>query len=166
MKQDMNMISALRRNGRIQLAELSRRTNVPISTLHERLKQEIAEGVVHPSALLNFGKLGFDTRAYILIGVDPAEKDKLLSYLSKHQNVNSLFRINSGWTTLMECVFKDMYALENFIEGVEKQFTIRQKQVCYVLDELRREAFLSDADLLPGLLGGSFKYSKAKKGSD
>lgn len=44
----------------------------------------------------------------------------------------------------MECVFKDMYSLESFIENLESTFTVKQKQVLYVLDELKREMFFSD----------------------
>ena len=59
MKKDTNMISELRKNGRIQLTELSRRNGLPISTIHERLKGYIAQGLVKPSVLLDFVKLRF-----------------------------------------------------------------------------------------------------------
>lgn len=165
-KNDIKVITNLRVNGRIPLTELSRKTGLPVSTIHEQLKKKIEQEMMRPSMLLRFEKLGFDTRAHILLGVEPGEKEKLLAYLAKHQNVNSLFRINSGWTAIMECVFKDMYALESFIETIEGMFTVKQKQVCYVLDELRREAFFSDEILAEGLVAGQeakFKYSKGKK---
>ena len=162
-KNDIKVITNLRENGRMPLTELSRRIGLPISTIHEKLKKRIAQGAVRPCVLLQFQKLGFDTRAFILLGVEPAEKEKLLAYLSKHANVNSLFRINSGWTALIEGVFRDMYALETFIETVEQLFTIRQKQVCYVLDELRREAFFSDAVLAEGLVANGTKSRESLK---
>lgn len=67
----------------------------------------------------------------------------------------------------MECVFKDMYALESFIETIDGMFTVKQKQVCYVLDELRREAFFSDEILAEGLALGKqeakLKYTEVSK---
>ena len=89
-------------------------------------------------------KIGFACRAYILLGVAHSDKDALLKHLEIRQNVNSLFRINNGWTVILEGVFRDMFALEEFIEDIETKFTLKRKEVCYVLDEVKRERFLSD----------------------
>ena len=151
-KKDINNITTLRVNGRISLTELSRNTGLPVSTIHERLKQHVQTGLLHPTTLITFSKLGFYTRAYILLGVHTREKEKLLSYLSQEEHVNSLFCINNGWTALMECVFRDMYTLEQFIENLETMFTVKQKQVCYVLNELKREAFFSDKAMADKLI--------------
>ena len=146
-KSDVKLISYFRSEGRVTLTDLSRRTGLPVSTIHERLRSYVNNSLLKPSALLNFNLLGFETKAFVLIGVDSSEKVKLFDHLSKCDNVNSLFRINSGWTALLECIFKDMYSLEEFIEKLESAFTVRQKLVCYVLDELKRESFLSQPNV-------------------
>ncbi len=142
-KTDIKILAHLRADGRIPLTELAKKTNLPVSTIHDRLKKNIEEGLLRPSVLLNFEKLGFDTRAHILLAVEPAEKEKLLAHLSEHPNVNSLFRINNGWNVVMECVFKNMQALEDFVEKLVNTFHIKQKEVHYVLEELKREGFLA-----------------------
>jgi len=147
-KTDQTVISALRKNGRVRLTELSRKTGLPVSTLHERLKKYVREGVLAPKALLQFHKIGYLARAQILLFADPAHKDALLAHLRVHPNVNSLYRINNGWHVLMDCVFPDMFALEEFIEAIEHKYGIQKKEVHYILDELKREAFYSE-DPLP-----------------
>lgn len=145
-KTDMHIISQLRANGRMPLTEIARKTKLPVSTVHDRLKQYKRKKWLTFSALPDYEKIGFSARAYLLISVEPAEKEKLFQHLSKHPNVNSLFRINNGWNAIMECVFKDMPAMEDFVDSLESMFHIKQKQVHYILDELRREGFLSDTD--------------------
>ncbi len=142
-KNEMMLITNLRKNGRMPLTELSRITSLPVSTLHEKLKQQIQNGVLKPTALVNFEKIGYNTRAYILLSVEQDEKEKLYEQLKKNRNVNTLCRVNNGWSIIMECVFKDMYSLEDFVEKIEKNFHIRQKQVHYVLAEFKREEFLA-----------------------
>ena len=140
-KTDIILLTQLRQNGRITLTDLSRKTNLPVSTLHERLKKHLESGLVRPGMLMDFEKLGFKTRAYILFASD--EKEKLFGYLKEHPSVNSISRINNGWKLIMECVFKDMYSLEEFIEETEKKFHIKQKEVHYVLNEVKREGFFT-----------------------
>lgn len=146
-KNDAKIISFLRGEGRMPLTSLSRKTGMPVSTLHERLKKLVSSKVAKPCLLLNFPKAGFPSRAFIMVAVPAQEKSELMKHLSLHTHVNMLFRINNGWTALFECVFDSMVSLENFVESLEQKFTVKDKNVCYVLDELSREAFLSDPKL-------------------
>ncbi len=140
-KIDIAIITQLRQNGRMSLTDMSRKTGLSISTLHLRLKHNIKKGIVKPNSMLNFEKLGFGTRAYILLSVE--EKEKIFEHLNKHPNVNSLIKINNGWNLIMECAFKDMCSMETFVEELENTFKIKQKQIHYILTELKKEGFLT-----------------------
>jgi len=145
-KTDIKILTQLRINGRIRLTELSSIARLPVSTIHDRLKTQMKQGALRPTVLIDFEKIGFRAKAHILISVETAEKEKLALYLKAHANVNSLYRINNGWNILMECVFKDMYSLETFLDELENKFQIKQKQVNYVMDELKREGFMTDIE--------------------
>ena len=151
-KIDIQIISHLRKDGRMPLTELSRDTELPVSTIHDRLKQHVKNKLLKPTVLLSFDKLGFNTRAHILLAVEHLEKEKIFAHLQKNPHVNSLYRINNGWNILMECIFKDMPSLEDFVEKLENTFHIKQKQVHYILDELKREGFLAQPELAEALL--------------
>lgn len=151
-KSDIKVLSHLRKEGRLPLTELSRKSGLPVSTLHERLRLKVREGVYRPGLLLDFRKLGFGATAFIKLAVTPEEKERLVSYVRACPQVNSLFRINNGWHVLFEVVFRDMRTLEQFVEGLESRFHVRQKEVCYVLDEVEREVFLSDAEVAERVL--------------
>src|SRR5574341_1722121 len=124
-KTDINIITQLRNSGRIPLTILSRRLKLPVSTIHDRLKQYRRKQWLKPTVLINYEKIGFSTRAYLLLSVEPTEKDKFFQQLKTHPNVNSLFRINNGWNAVMECVFKDMPAMEDFVEHLDSTFHIK-----------------------------------------
>lgn len=151
-KNDTIIISQLRTNGRIQITDLARKTGLPVSTIHDKIKRHVQSKIIKPTVLLNFEKMGFLTRAHILLSVDQMEKEKLFHYLKNSPHVNSLFRINNGWNVFMECIFKDMHSLEDFVEKIESTFHVRQKEIHYVLDELKREEFLAQPEMAEAIM--------------
>ncbi len=98
--------------------------------------------------MLDFGKLGYATKANIILSVDKNRKDELREYLMKHQNVNSVYKINNGYDFMIEVIFSDLKEVESFVESLEVSFNITSKQVFYTLDELKRESFMSNPKLI------------------
>lgn len=144
-KKDIKIISYLRQNGRISLRELSRRTKIPMSTAHERLKQITQEKIIKPTITLDYEKIGYAARAQIMLAAE--EREKLIEHLRKHPNVNTLYRINNGWNIMAECIFKDMNLLEDFIDKIDNLFHIKQKQVHYIIAEIQKEKFLTQPEI-------------------
>ncbi len=150
---DLLTLSYLRQNGRFSLTSLAKRIGTPHSTLFDKVRAKRLPFSKH-TILLDFDRLGFTARAQILLAVEKQDKDSLIVCLKKSANVNSLFRINNGWDVIMECVFRNMRSLEAFVEQLESKFKIKDKQVHYVIDEFKRESFLSD----PSMAEATFKY--------
>ncbi len=144
---DLLTLSYLRQNGRVSLTSLARKTSVPHSTLFDKVRSGKLPFSRY-TVLLDFERLGFNTRAHILFAVEKQDKEGLIASLKKSPNVNSLFRVNNGWDVIMECIFMDMRALESFVEQLESKFRIKDKQVHYIIDEFKRESFLSDPQLV------------------
>ena len=93
-KKDMLIMAHLRMNARETLTRISKKTRVPVSTVYERIKNKEAELIVKHCALLDFTKLGFMTKAQVLIKAKNGDKKMVQEYLSKHHHVNNLFKIN------------------------------------------------------------------------
>jgi len=81
--------------------------------------------------------------------VDRNIRSQVKEYLTKHQRVNSFMRVNNGFTFVIDAIFRDIKESEDFIEELEERFETSKKMVLYVVEELKREAFLSD----PGTAG-------------
>ncbi len=154
-KKDLVILSHLRSNARMGLTQMSRSSRVPVSTIHDRIKQ-FGQSYVHRStALLNFAALGFGTRVSLLLRVHSKDKDALREHLARSPSVNSLFKINNGFDYFADCVFRSMRDLEDFVDGIERQYDIKAKQVHFIIDDIKRESFLSDPQLIEIFIQGT-----------
>jgi DNA-binding Lrp family transcriptional regulator len=142
------MIANLRIDGRMQLTEMSRKTGIPVSTLFDRLR--MSDGLISKhTCLLDFEKLGYSTRASIMLKVDREQKQLLRDFLSKHQSVNALHRINNGYDFLVEGVFRSVIDVEDFLDQLGSRFRIEDKQTFHIVEDIKREAFMSDPEFIP-----------------
>jgi len=140
-------MSYLRMNARETLTKISRKTNVPVSTVYQRIKNKEMDLIIKHTSLIDFRKLGFMTKAQVLIKTKKGEKQLVKEYLEKVHHVNSLVKINNGYDFMVELIFRHVQDLEAFMETLDNKFTIK-KQVHYVLSDILRESFLSDPNLL------------------
>jgi len=152
-KEDTKIVAYLRENARIKLTQLARKTGMPVSTLFDRVHDLPGLGIVRLSALLDFSAIGFSTRATILMKAGKDRRDALREHLLKAQCVNTLARINNGYDFMAECVFRDLRELEEFCEKLEQAYGAKQREVHFVIEELKRESFLADPALLEALGG-------------
>ena len=97
---------------------------------------------------MDFAKLGFNTRDKIAIQASLDHRQDLMDFLIKHQNMNSVYKINNGYDYLVEGIFRNMRDLEDFLETLRLKFKIKKQETYFIIDDLKREAFLSDPDLL------------------
>ncbi|HII15236.1 MAG TPA: Lrp/AsnC family transcriptional regulator [Nanoarchaeota archaeon] len=142
-KREMLIISALRSNCRKSLTEMSRETKIPISTLHEKIQSYSGNLIKKHTALIDFARAGYNTRAKVLLKVEKEERQVLQDFLTSCKNVNTLLKVNNGFDFLAEMVFVHIKEMEDFMESLEHQFRILNRETFYIIDELKREEFLS-----------------------
>ncbi|MBI1972411.1 Lrp/AsnC family transcriptional regulator [Candidatus Woesearchaeota archaeon] len=155
------VLTHLRANARMKLTTLSRKTKIPVSTLFDHLKTP-SPLMTKYTALLDFSKLGFTTRAHIIVKLAKEQREHFQGFILQHTSINSAYRINNGFDYLLEGIFHDLKELEEFLETMEEQYPLKMKQVYYIIDDLKREEFLSHPSHLEMVTqspneGGSFK---------
>lgn len=143
-KKDIEIAAHLRQNARVKLTVLSRMTGLPVSTLFDHVRMLEGLCITRLAALLDFRKLGFGTCATIFVKAAKDRRNELRKHLLCSMNVNSLMRVNNGYDFMAECVFRDMQGLEDFCEHLEHEHGVKSKEVHFVIEELKREGFLSD----------------------
>jgi DNA-binding Lrp family transcriptional regulator len=141
---DIKVLVQLRKNARMQLTDISKQTGIPISTIYDRLKNKANDVIIRYVSLINFELLGFNTRAHLCLKCNKTSKKDVLGYLSKHPNVNSMYKINNGFDYMAEVVFRNVKELEEFLEKLEDEYSIKTRQIYYIIDDLVREQFFSD----------------------
>ncbi|MBI2176606.1 Lrp/AsnC family transcriptional regulator [Candidatus Woesearchaeota archaeon] len=143
-KRDVVLLAHLRKNGRAKLKHISTQTDIPVSTLFERIRNPLGSYIAKYTCIINNTEIGFNSRATIILKVDKEQKHEISQFLEKHQNVNSLYRINNGYDFLLDVIFRQMGEMEEFIEQLERKFRIKQKEVYFIIDEVKQESFLAD----------------------
>jgi DNA-binding Lrp family transcriptional regulator len=142
-KKDILLMTCLRNNARENLTRISKQTNIPVSTIFDKLREYETSLISKHTTLIDFKKIGFDIKINILFKVSRESRDAFKEFLMSNQNINSIFRVNNGYDFLVEGIFRGMHDLQFFMEEIEK-YDIEEKQELFVLEDLKREEFLSD----------------------
>ncbi|MGV8171872.1 MAG: Lrp/AsnC family transcriptional regulator [Candidatus Woesearchaeota archaeon] len=142
-RKDMLLITFFRKNARENLTHISKATHIPVSTIFDKLNV-FEKGLIQKhTALVDFKKLGFDIRINILFKISKESRDDFKKFLMGNEHINSIFRVNNGYDYMIEAIFKDMADLQEFTEQLDR-FNIEAKQELFVLEDLKRESFLSE----------------------
>ncbi len=147
-KKDLLIVSYLRKNARETLTNMSKKTKIPISTIYEKLRTQNGGIIKKHTSLIDFNKLGYSTRANIMLKVSKESKEAIKEHLLKAQQINSLYRINNGYDFLVEGVFRHLKELEEFLEKLDEKYDIEKNEVYYIIDDIKRETFMSDPQML------------------
>lgn len=146
-KNDIRVLASLRDNAREKLVKISRNIDLPVSTIYDRMVMLEREVIKKKTVLLNLPKIGYNTRAIIVMKVKREQRAELKKFLTRCKNMNNLLKINNGYDYLVEVVFKHVKDLEDFLEDLDEQFKLLEKNVYYIIDDLERESFLSQERL-------------------
>ena len=140
---DLKLIAHLRSDGRKKITEVSRELDTPVSTLYDKLNALEDRISLRHTTLVDFQKLGYKSvvHAGFKVGID--DRGAFEQYLARHPALNSFFRVNHGFDFFANLVFKDANALKLFLEQIKSKFRIEEVQLFEVIDELRKEVFLS-----------------------
>jgi DNA-binding Lrp family transcriptional regulator len=142
------LLSHFRRNARESLTTISRLTRVPVSTIFDKLRHYEQSFIKKHTTLVDFSKLGFMTRANVMLKIAVEHRDAVKALLLKHQNVNSLYKVNNGYDYQAELVFHHIKDLEDFLEMLEAKYKVQQKTIYFIIEDICREEFLAKPELM------------------
>lgn len=143
---DLQLLACLRENSRQRLTKISRRTQLPVSTIFDKIGSY--KSFARFTTLINFSTIGYTAKVQLLLKAGRDDKDKLEEYLENSENINSLYRINNGFDYMAEGVFKTIRDVEEFLDRMESSFNIKDKVVHFVIDDIKRESFLSNPEIV------------------
>lgn len=134
-KKDIEILKVLSKNGRSQISEISKETNIPRITVYNRLQRLMKDNVLRKIIpLLNYKSFGLNVTAFVLVGFSPSFKVSqrtLAKKISAMKNVEEVHIIAGEWDLLVKVRGKTVEEIGDFvverlrnIEGVEKTMTI------------------------------------------
>ena len=136
---DEKILELLKENSKLTTHQLSKKLLIPITTIHNRIKKLVQEGIIKRYTLeLDNKKLGKTIAAYIHITVDyrllkqmKLSQQDLARKIKKHPSVEEAAMVTGGTDIVIKIVAKDIEELDYFvtkylrnIEGIEKTQTM------------------------------------------
>lgn len=147
-EKDITILSHLRGNARKKVTCISREIEMPVTTIYDRIRAHEKKGIVKKhTSILDFSKLGYQTRALVSLSIRSEKAEEFQKYLLNHPNVNSLYKVDLGNDFIMEVVFEDFGRLNEFINKTESLFCIDHTKTFNILQELKKEGFLSNCGI-------------------
>jgi Lrp/AsnC family transcriptional regulator, leucine-responsive regulatory protein len=138
-KKDRIIIDVLKENSKLSTQQISKKTSIPITTVHHRIKKLENDGAIKKySIVLDPKKFGKFVSAYVLITVDykllkEIEKTQLeiTQKLKSYPDVEEASMVTGGTDILIKIRVENIDELNNFvtiylrnIEGIEKTRTM------------------------------------------
>jgi len=141
-EKDLLILSNLRENARISLTDISKKTSIPISTIFDKLRVHEGNLIIKHTTLVDFNKLGYNTKAWIALKTVKGSRENLKHFLSEHKKVNNIYLVNNKYDFLIEVICSNIKELRDFFEELEEKFEITEKQEHIIIEDIKREKFL------------------------
>jgi Lrp/AsnC family transcriptional regulator, leucine-responsive regulatory protein len=130
---DRKLIALLQENDRLSLADLSAATGSASSTINDRIKRLVRNGVITGfHARLSSEALGLELLAFVLVGwSDPKVEPNFIEKIQQSADVLESHHITGAWNYLLKVRVRTTRDLEAFlantvkaIEGVQRTDTM------------------------------------------
>ena len=141
---DRKIIEELVRNSRQTTSQLSKKLNIPITTVHNRIKKLIKTGVIiNYTVNLDHNLLGRPVPAYIGVTINytvPGKKvnqTDIANQIKKIEGVYEVYILTGGSDILVKVLVKDITELNNFVtEKLRNVSGVDKTQTSIILKEL------------------------------
>jgi DNA-binding Lrp family transcriptional regulator len=137
---ELKILSELRKNSRQSLTQISRKINIPVSTIFDKLIKLNNAIIKKNISLFDFDKLGYNIKVNFIVK-NPSKKH-FKKFLLNKININSLYRINNYNNYHIECFFKNLNELEIFKEELI-DLGIKDLKEYHVVEEIKKEEFFT-----------------------
>ena len=141
---DTKIIEELVKDSRQTTSQLSRKLNIPITTIHNRIKKIVETGVIiNYTVNLNHALLGRTIPAYIWISINYAVPGKKInqtetaSQIKKIDGVYEVYMMTGSSDILVKVLVKDITELNNLVtEKLRNVPGVDKTQTSIILKEV------------------------------
>ncbi|MBI3032397.1 Lrp/AsnC family transcriptional regulator [Candidatus Woesearchaeota archaeon] len=148
--EEQRIIAHLRKDSRASLVAMSEETNIPQSTIYDKLHDLEQSVIKKHTCLLNYKQLGYAIEVKMALKIGEVtdqngkrSKEDMIQFLKQHKQINSAFHINSTFDFFIECIFRDYSEMFSFINELKEKFNIEKQELYHVLHEIKHEEFLT-----------------------
>ena len=143
---DLKILEFLQENARASLKEIADRVFLSSTSVSTRLERLEKEGIVTGFyAQIDPIALGYYTKAFINLEVDPVQKKEFYPYVESCNNVVECNCVTGDYSMLIEVIFKTTIELDRFIGELQK-FGKTKTQIVFSTSVEHRNNFLFESE--------------------
>lgn len=148
-EKDKLLLERLQTDCRKSLKEIAKEVEMPMSTVHEKIKRFEKTGLIRGyRTLLNEKKLGFGVTAFVMastkyLGGEKNFQRQIGEKVASLPHVLETHTVNGEWDLLIKVKFKNVHELGKFVDekirtipGIDKASTVLS------VDEIKEDTFL------------------------
>lgn len=134
---DEKLINLLEENPREDIVEVSKKMNIPISTIHYRIKQLKEKRIIKGTIpLFNKSVLGYNTYKVEIILQNPSQKKEFVSYLASQSQITKITELIGNKDLDFYADFKTSQELDKFLEELRlKVPQIKDFEVINIIED-------------------------------
>lgn len=119
---DLKIIDVLKENGRASSSEISKRVNLSIPAVAERIrKMEEADIIEKYTIKVNRDKINFKLLAFVFVNIDkPENVEGFRRYIVQYSSVLECHHVAGEYDYLLKVLVEDTKSLEHFISNMLK----------------------------------------------
>jgi len=139
-KLDLKIINALNENARRSFRNISRKLNISLTTVANRIKKLENEGIIRGYIpLINLDYIGYDLLVIIGIRISHGKLMEVERKISKNPHVYEIYDTTGDWDAIIIARFKGRDELNNFIKGVLAVEHVERTMTYLVLNVVKDE---------------------------
>ena len=135
---DEKLLEVLQENSRISISELSKKINLSLSAVSERLKKLETSGIIEQyTAILNSAEMNKNIDAVIWISVDNVGNADFEKLINSEKDILYCARIAGEYDYILRVFTKDQKSLRVIIDKIKNLRTVRNVITSVVLDNIK-----------------------------
>ena len=139
-KLDLKIINALNENARRSFRDISRKLNISLTTVANRVKKLENEGIIRGYIpLINLDYIGYDLLVIIGIRISHGKLMEVERKISKNPHVYEIYDTTGDWDAIIIARFKGRDELNKFIKGVLAVEHVERTMTYLVLNVVKDE---------------------------
>lgn len=118
---DYQILELLRKNARMSAKEIAQKVFLSSTSVASRIEHLVQKGIIRGFGIaINPIALGYYTKAFINVEVEPKQKKEFYPYMEKCQNVIQCNCVTGDYAMLLEVMFHNTMELDCFIGELQR----------------------------------------------
>lgn len=142
---DKKILNMLQANARVSLKEMSKECFISSPAIAARITKMEEAGIItgyHTS--INREKLDFHVKAFIMVQLEPNQKNEFYPFVQSIPNVIECNCITGDYSEVMEVIFPSTKDLDDFINEIQRRFGKTSTQIVFSTSVDHRGVKLND----------------------